>query len=304
MKSYFVVHLERVTLAAEEWLSENAFAFGALGTSEVLDFDQPHGEEEVFTRVPKHRAVDVYFQSSPDGKFFESLRSRFPDVQVRVQSETEKDWLAEWKTGFKPFALVHDHWVVPSWCEPPELAKHKIWIDPGMAFGTGTHETTRLVAQALARVCSQERVGSLLDVGTGTGILAVLAHQLGVPRIVATDVDADARRVARENFSRNGCVHVCLDGRQFEDLSETFDVVIANIIDGVLVRIQRELLARVRPGGWLLVSGIIAERERDFLSGFSLPAPGSVLPSGPAPPDRSWTWREQEGDWVLYGAKV
>jgi ribosomal protein L11 methyltransferase len=289
---YFVLHVENLDALAEEWLSGEAFTFGALGISEVLPFDQPEGEEDVYTRIPDRRAVDIYFQAAPAREFVETLRARFPQAVVEVRGETARDWLAEWKKGFKPFALTPGHWVVPSWCEPPPSARHKIWIDPGMAFGTGTHETTQLVAEAMAELLHETKCSSCLDVGTGTGILAVLARQLGIAHVRATEIEPDARRVARENFAANGCADIVLNDQQIEDLAETFDLVVANIIDGVLVRVQEALKARVRPGGWLMVSGIIGERETDFLSGFHLPA------------GTTWSKRAAKGDWRLFAVRM
>jgi ribosomal protein L11 methyltransferase len=290
VSSYFRVQLRRVSNAAEDWLSQSAFEYGALGMSEPLAFDQPEGEEEVFTRIPEERAVDIFFEQPPPPEFIENLRSRFPQTQIDVHNEQNKDWLAEWKKGFQPFSLTGGHWVVPSWCEAPAAAAHKIWIDPGMAFGTGTHETTQLVAVALEEVLRGFNAASLLDVGTGTGILAILARQLGIARIAATEIEPEARRVARENFDRNGCGDVGMTGTQVQDLTEKFDIVVANIIDGVLVRIQEDLKARVKPGGWLLLSGIITEREKDFLGGFKIPG--------------EWALRRQKGDWLLYGVRL
>lgn len=287
MNSYILVQLRNVTDAAEDWLSVAAFDYGALGMSEPLAFDQPEGEEDVFTRIPSSRAVDVYFDSAPAPEFLEAIGARYPGVSVQVSSEFERDWLAEWKKSFQPFALAGGHWVVPSWCEKPAAAEHAIYIDPGMAFGTGTHETTQLVAGELLRLAPEAR--TLLDVGTGTGILAILARQLGVPYIRATEIEPEARRVARENFALNGCADVALDETQVEGLNERYDVVVANIIDGVLVRLQDTLKARVRPGGWLVLSGIIGEREPDFLAGFRV---------------ERWDCRAEKGDWRLYAVKL
>lgn len=294
MSQYFVMQVRQVSDAAEAWLSENAFTHGALGMSEPLEFDQPEGEEDVYTRMPSERAVDIYFASAPSSAFLQELQSRFPDLKVNITSEQERDWLAEWKKGFQPFALVDGHWVVPSWCEPPPAARHRIWIDPGMAFGTGTHETTQLVASALKEVlvADQGASPSVLDVGTGTGILAILARQLGAGRIVATEIEPEARRVARENFALNQCGDIVMDETQVQDVTDQFDVVIANIIDGVLVRLQESLKARVKKGGWLVLSGIISERQADFLKGFQ-------LPSG-----HSWSLHRQKGDWHLYAVRL
>lgn len=288
MRSYFVLRVSGLPTAGENWLSEKAFDFGALGLAEVLAFDQPEGEETVYTRRPSTHTVDVYFEQPPRAEFVDQLRSLYPQAGMCVSSEQERDWMAEWKKQFKPFSLVKPHWVVPSWCEPPAEALHKIFIDPGMAFGTGTHETTQLAAEEIKRICGARSVNSILDVGTGTGILAILARQLGVSVVHATELEADARRVALENFRLNRCGDIRLDARQIDDIADTYDVVVANIIDGVLVRVQDDLKARVRKGGVLVMSGIITEREKDFLAGFQ-------LPSG-----CRWARRARKGDWLLY----
>lgn len=288
---FIVVNVRNLKGTAEEFLSQWAFEEGAMGISEVLPFNQPEGEEDVFTQIPDRRSLDIYFQQVPN-EFVLAARSRWPEAEVTVRGEANRDWLAEWKKGFAPFALVDDHWVVPSWCHPPAEATHRIWIDPGMAFGTGTHETTQLVAREMKRLKDQHVFKSCLDVGTGTGILAVLAKQLGVSRVAATEIEADSRRVAKETFMANKFADIALDERQIEALTEKFDLVVANIIDGVLVRVQETLKARVKPGGWLVVSGIILEREKDFLSGFNLPA------------GTQWAKREQQGDWVSYSVML
>lgn len=290
---YFILKLTKVNDQADAWLSSQAFAFGALGISETLDFSQPEGEEDVFVAHAKARAVDVYFEKRPGLDFLRQLEARFPDVGVNISAEQKKDWMAEWKKGFEPFALAGDYWVVPSWRMSPVDAQHSIRIDPGMAFGTGTHETTKLVAKELlgaSRFFCDSPQPSLLDVGTGTGILAILAARLGFKKLAATEIEEEARRVAEENFARNGA-RVAMDARQVEALTEKYDVVVANIIDGVLVRIQDALKARVKPGGWLILSGIILEREPNFLEGFKIPE------------GAEWK-REQLGDWLLYSVRL
>lgn len=289
---YFILNVSGVDSAGEDWLSERAFESGALGISEVLPFEQPEGEEDVFVKIPLARSLDIYFSKPPEREFLQDLQANFPLAKITVKGEQNRDWLAEWKKGFKPFALVDGHWVIPSWCEAPVEAKHKIWIDPGMAFGTGTHETTQLVSECMRDLARDHSLASCLDVGTGTGILAILAKQFGIGKVWATEIEVDSRRVAKENFAANGCVDIALDDKQVENLDPQFQLVTANIIDGVLVRIQEALKARVEKGGWLILSGIILEREKDFLSGFKLPA------------GVDWHRRLQKGDWLAYVVRL
>lgn len=177
--------------------------------------------------------------------------------------------MEEWKKGFVPFELTESIWVVPPWCPTPEKVKKVILMEPGMAFGTGTHETTQIAAQLLSRALSdisqqkgEEKKGKcLLDVGTGTGILALLSRHLGVENVIATDIDLEAVRVAKENIELNKENHISVSNQPLDQMPDhSFDVVVANIIDGVLLLLQSDLKRLVKPGGKLIMSGIIQER--------------------------------------------
>lgn len=156
-------------------------------------------------------------------------------------------------------------------------------MEPGMAFGTGTHETTRLAATLLVDALRERaekadsrsgvRAPSVLDVGTGTGVLAIVARRLGARRTVAIDNDLEARRVARENLEANSlAAEIEVPDQNLEDVEGAFDLVVANIIDGALVHIQPGLSRVLAPGGAMILSGILLEREKAFLERFLPPA--------------------------------
>lgn len=184
-----------------------------------------------------------------------------------------EDWSSSWKVHFKPMRVGRRLLIVPTWEEAAPLPGDLvIRIDPGMAFGTGGHETTRLCLEML-----EKQIGSfgpvapsLLDLGTGSGILAMAAALLGGGRVLALDIDADAVEVARENLVING-----LEGQvecgtiPLESLTESFDVILANILAEELVRLAPWLAARLNPGGALILSGILAEKEGLVRQGFS-----------------------------------
>jgi ribosomal protein L11 methyltransferase len=196
----------------------------------------------------------------------------YPQIKWEVLEEAQKDWLEEWKKGFKPFQLVGPYWVVPSWEKAPLEAQVALHIDPGMAFGTGTHATTQLAAAFIHRffqkLQSQKSV-SVLDVGTGTAILAILASLAGAENVLGIDVDPEACRVARENLLRNPEANqVKISDQLIEELRESYHLVVANIIDGVLLKIKNDLLRVMKPNGHIIVTGILEERENQFLDEF------------------------------------
>jgi len=178
----------------------------------------------------------------------------------------EQDWTESWKAAFKPFRLGNHMVVRPSW-ETVDLrpGDHEIEIDPGMAFGTGSHETTGMCVELVEKyVKPGDRV---IDIGTGTGILAIAAAHMGARPVLATDLDAIAVRVAAENARINGFGDVIETrcGDLLEVVQETADVVIANIISDVIIMLAKPVRQRIVDGGLFICSGISAERRDDVL---------------------------------------
>ena len=156
--------------------------------------------------------------------------------------------------------------VKPGWADCEVLPGDKvIEIDPGMAFGTGTHETTGMCVELVEKYVAPGT--SAIDVGTGTGILAIAAAHMGARDVLAIDIDRVAVRVAKENVRINGFEDVirCQAGDLLENVDEVADVVIANIISDVIVMIAAPVKAHIRPGGVFICSGVSAERRQDVL---------------------------------------
>jgi len=178
---------------------------------------------------------------------------------VEVVRELIPDLGESYKQHFAPFEIAPKLVVAPSWlsyeAKPGEAV---IELDPGMAFGTGLHETTRLCAEAIARIDPPPT--SLLDVGTGSGILAIAAHRMGTVRICAVENDPDAIEVARSNMERNGCPGVTLLPA-ISDAEGRFDVVVVNILLGTLIELSEEISRRVKGPGILILSGITHDQE-------------------------------------------
>lgn len=211
-----------------------------------------------------------------------------PPAAPTVNTIREEDWATGWRQHFSPTRIGRRLVIKPTW-EPfaPEPDDLVIELDPGMAFGTGTHPTTRLCLEALEKLGRPEDV---LDVGTGSGILAMAASKLGAHRVVGTDIDPDAVEVARENCAMNG-VTAELTITPLADIPGQFAVVLANILAEDLVRMAADLTAKVAPGGALILSGILVEREPYVIDGFA--ATGLALAE---------TTREGEWSCLLYRA--
>lgn len=173
----------------------------------------------------------------------------------------EEDWWESWKAFFRPTRVSPRLAVCPSWEEqhfdPGDPEVQVIRMDPGRAFGTGTHETTRLCLRVLDECLAVERAASLLDVGSGSGILSIGARLLGAGQAVAVDVDPIASESTRDNAVRagvGGILTVCGDLRAIRG---RYDLVVANILYQVLLGLAPGIAARVAPGGRLLLSGML-----------------------------------------------
>ena len=205
----------------------------------------------------------------------------------RLAESPDVDWSESWKRGLGPVAAGRI-WVRPSWVEaPPPIGLAEVVLDPGMAFGTGAHPTTALCLAALSDLVAARPGLAVLDVGTGSGLLAIAAAKLGAGRVVGSDVDPVALRVARENADANGAP-VELTDLAPDRITGSFDLVVANILANTLVELAPVVAGKVAEGGSLLLAGILAPQEEEVRSAYRKaglePAPGE---------DR------REGDWSL-----
>ena len=188
-------------------------------------------------------------------------------LEVQVSGLENEDWAENWKKSYKPFRLGRHIVIKPGWEEySPDNGDKIITIDPGLAFGTGTHETTGM---CLALVEENVRPGmTAMDIGTGTGILAIAAAHMGANSVLASDIDEMAVKVAKENVEINGFSDVitCKAGNLLEVAEGPVDVVIANIIADVIINICGEVRQFVKPGGVFICSGIAQDREEDVVT--------------------------------------
>ncbi len=266
-------------------------ALGAVPAIEELLAEHEEQHLMVLEDKPSGRAwLTGYFESREVAQaawkgFALLLDPEWLATEPGISELADKDWKESYKEHFKAWQFGRLHWV-PVWeREAFRLSEGEevLWLDPGMAFGTGNHETTRLVVERLVKLAAEKGVaGRVIDAGCGSGILALSAAKLGYTRVAAFDNDPLAVDVSRENAALNGLVGRVdfyvgdlvsgLAGRQAE-------LLLANIQADVLMRFARELLGSVAPGGALVLSGILASELAQVREAFAAQAGGWSIDS-------------------------
>ncbi len=200
----------------------------------------------------------------------------------------DQDWSMAWRDQFKPIQFGSGLWICPSWEDPPEPDAINLYIDPGMAFGTGNHQTTLMCLQWLGENRTLLKHASVLDYGCGSGILAIAAARLGANPVFGIDIDADALIVARENAVGNECKSVQFGLTDME--SPRVNFLLANILAGPLIELQPKFAELLIPGGNLVLSGLLAEQVDDIVLAYQ--------------PDFELQPPRLDGEWaMLYGVK-
>jgi ribosomal protein L11 methyltransferase len=215
--------------------------------------------------------IKAYFPAHVDTvQISEALIRSFPRLRCGpAETVADQDWAATWKKGFHGFKLGERFFIVPSWESPPNTERIVIRIDPERAFGTGTHETTRL---SLELIEAHIKPGlSVIDAGTGTGILAMAAAALGCDSVTAIESDLDAAACARSNIARNHFEHAV----QVQELSiseatpRPADLVVANLTEAIINKELNRITSWVRPDGVLIVSGLLVDQIDSVIDALS-----------------------------------
>jgi len=204
--------------------------------------------------------LSLYFQSQEKARALrKKLRAyHLNNVSVNLKRLRKEDWQTKWKKGFKPFVLTKSFGVVPMRLKKKYRfrGRNPLYIDTDIAFGTGLHATTRFMAQFVERCRGQ--FSSFLDIGTGTGILAMIAFKCHANDVTAIDIDPNAVAVAKRNCIANDCTSInvkVLDGQKIKS-KKRYDFVCANIITQDLISMAEKIISLVKPGQYLAVSGI------------------------------------------------
>lgn len=306
------------TTQAEDFISEMLAELGIEGIE--IEDNIPLSKEDTMAMF-----VDILPELPPDEgeakiSFYLEPQEDFQDILTKVrdgltelrdfvdigagtiaESETEdKDWINNWKQYFKPFT-VDNILIKPTWEEIPEKDKDKllIEIDPGTAFGTGMHETTQLCMKQLEKYVTQDT--EILDVGTGSGILSIVALKLGAKSAVGTDLDPNAISAAKENMMANHIKEedfLVYIGNVIEDKELTdkigyqkYDIVTANILADIIIPLQKVIPVFLKKGGIFISSGIIDKKEE------------AVREALEKNPDLEIIETTYQGEWVSITAK-
>jgi ribosomal protein L11 methyltransferase len=205
-----------------------------------------------------------------------------------LQAAPEADWVRLTQSQFEPVPITPTFWIVPSWHAVPAAARQVIRLDPGLAFGTGTHPTTRMCLRWLATQHANEApadMNRVLDYGCGSGILAIGAALMGAQRIDAVDIDPAAVQSTRDNASANG---VLLNPGLPELAAGDYSLVLANILASPLKLLAPLLCAHVAPGGWLVLAGLLERQAEEIAAVYAACTPALAL-----------TVADREDGWIL-----
>lgn len=265
----------RVTTTEQkaEQVSDMLMGWGAQAVSFVDAHDTPiyepmPGEVIYWTNTI---VVGLFDAEHPMDKVVKQLEqvSFFKDgVDYKLEQLEDKDWEREWMDNFHPIKFGTRLWVCPSWRDIPDPTAVNVMLDPGLAFGTGTHPTTALCMQWLDATIKPEQ--TVVDFGCGSGILGIAALKLGAKRVVGVDIDPQAIEASTANAKRNnvnGQIELYLPKDQPVDFQA--DVVVANILAGPLAELKHVISAYVKPNGVLALSGILESQADSVMAAYA-----------------------------------
>jgi len=253
-------HLVAVLVARDSEELAGSLLFD-LGTSGIVTLEEDDARIKLGAYFGEQISIEEMKQVIETG--FAGAGRLSDLLAISFSSIPDQDWMQKWKEGFEPVHIGERVIIAPSWKLPDQTeGRAVVQIDPGMAFGTGTHETTRMCLEAIERYW---RGGRLLDAGTGTGILAIAASKLWPgSTVTAVDIDPQAVEVARQNIAINGVSNSVeiLEGEPRDFVGNEFDLVVANLTAEVIISLMDDLSGCLALSGLMILSGILTEMRQ------------------------------------------
>jgi [LSU ribosomal protein L11P]-lysine N-methyltransferase (EC 2.1.1.-) len=253
--------------ALAEPLSDAFMEVGACSVTFEDAKDQPIFEPELGTTpIWQHTRVVGLFDAETDTQaIVSSLENLLPGIaakQYKIEALEDKDWVRAWMDQFEPMRFGQRLWIVPSWHTPPEPDAVNLMLDPGMAFGTGTHPTTSL---CLTWLDQHAPTGlNVIDYGCGSGVLALAAQKLGAADVRGTDIDPQAIIASEQNAERN---QASIDFKLVKDFQAApADLLVANILAGPLKELAPEFIRLLKPEGTLVLSGLLTNQAPELIA--------------------------------------
>lgn len=253
--------------ALAEPLSDAFMEVGACSVTFEDAKDQPIFEPELGTTpIWQHTRVVGLFDAETDTQaIVSSLENLLPDIaatQYKIEALEDKDWVRAWMDQFEPMRFGQRLWIVPSWHTPPEPDAVNLMLDPGMAFGTGTHPTTSLCLTWLDQHAPTDL--NVIDYGCGSGVLALAAQKLGAADVRGTDIDPQAIIASEQNAERN---QASIDFKLVKDFQAApVDLLVANILAGPLKELAPEFIRLLKPEGTLVLSGLLTNQAPELIA--------------------------------------
>ena len=219
---------------------------------------------------PNTDVTGLFDKGTDDKAIVNSLKQILGDhVPVMSVNLEDRDWIRAWMDSFKPLKFGKKLWICPTWCKVPDSDAVTVMLDPGLAFGTGTHPTTSLCLEWLDGLNLLDK--TVLDYGCGSGILAIAALKLGAKEAFGVDIDPQALEASKENAKRNGVLNklTLCDGKKSSASLTPAPVTVANILCGPLADLEPHIAKLTAPDGLLALSGILTEQAPEIIEAYS-----------------------------------
>jgi len=269
--SWLQLELETHQAQAEE-LSDLLEQFSAVSVTLTAASDEPVFDAESETKKlwDKTRVIALLHPDSDLDIMLVCLRDRVGGENIfshKIELIKDKDWVSEFKSAHEPLLFSNRVCICPSWCEPPNNNLPTLILDPGLAFGTGSHPTTSLCIEWLAENDLTDKI--IIDYGCGSGILAMVAALLGAKQVYAVDIDKQALQAARENVERNDLSEKIIVGHVDDISLPVADILIANILMNPLKGLTEKFSALTKPEGDIILSGLLHVQAEECIAEYT-----------------------------------